>query len=435
MTEPVEFSAAAFGARRVGILLDAFVGLAGAADFLASVVDGLCRTAGAREVVFIMRTPPSLWSPRGLLVTASSLAKDILRRRRPSLPGRSIDPQTVLDQMVRDGLPKLPLFVVGSSNEALARLCEREGIDVVMPTPKALIGYRLPWVGYIFDFQHRYYRHFFNARALRYRDRQFDDTLRHASTVIVNARQVKVDAEHFHQPKALIVPLPFSAAPGAEWFKVDPVETAARYGVGRRYFIISNQFWVHKRHETAIAAFLRLAQQHADIELVCTGSTVDVRAPGHFPMLQAMIAQSGLAARIHILGLIPKLDQIALLRGAIAVIQPTAFEGGPGGGSVFDAVALGVQSIVSDLPVNREIEEHVTAFFPLDDIDALAAAMGRVADLPRAEPIGSDILIRRGDERRAAMGRALWDAADHAMAAHAARSSSIRGRDRRRVET
>lgn len=404
-------------ARRVGILVDGFADLAGAADFLVSLVDAMCRTADGRELVLVMRMPPPRWSPRGIAASLVKLAKDVVRGRRPTLPPRPSDPQAVVDRMVREGLRRLPLYSVAATPDALAALCEREGIDVVMPPHYALSGYRRPWVGYIFDFQHRFYPQFFTPRILRHRDRQFDDTLRQASTVIVNARQVKVDAERFHEPTARIVPLPFSAAPDPRWFETDPQAVRLRYGIAPRYFIISNQFWVHKRHEVAIAAFLRLAARRDDIELVCTGATDDWRVPDHFPRLQAMIAASDAARRVHILGLIPKQDQIALLRGSLAVVQPTAFEGGPGGGSVFDAVALGVRSIVSDLPVNREIKAHVTEYFPLDDVDALCAAMERVADLPPPVPVAQDELIRRGLERRAAMGRALWEAADHAVAA------------------
>lgn len=405
-------------ARRVGILVDGFADLAGAADFLASLVDAMCRTAGGRELVLVMRMPPSRSSPRGIIGVLFKLAKDVARGRRPTLPPKPADPQVVVERMMREGLRRLPLYTVASSHHALAALCEHEGIDVVMPPHYALTGYQRPWVGYIFDFQHRFYPHFFTPRILRHRNRQFDDTLRQASTVIVNAQQVKADAERFHRPSARIVPLPFSAAPDPRWFDADPQAVRQRYGIAPRYLMISNQFWVHKRHEVAIEAFLRIAARRDDIELVCTGATDDWRVPDHFSCLQAMIAASSAAPRVHILGLIPKQDQIALLRGSLAVVQPTAFEGGPGGGSVFDAVALGVRSIVSDLPVNREIEAHVTEYFPLDDVDALASAMERVADLPPLVPIKADELIRRGAERRAAMGRALWEAADHAMTAH-----------------
>lgn len=406
-------------ARRVGILIDGYADLAGASDFLVSLVDAMCRTADGRELVLVMRMPPPRRSLRGIAASFMKLVKDVVRGQRPTLPPQSADPYVVVDRMVSEGLRRLPFHIVASSADALAALCDRENIDVVMPPHYALKGYRRPWVGYIFDFQHRFYPHFFAPRILRHRNRQFDDTLRQASTVIVNARQVKADAERFHKPSARIVPLPFSAAPHPRWFDTDPQAVQARYGIAPRYFIISNQFWVHKRHEVAIEAFLRLAALRDDIDLVCTGATDDWRVPGHFPRLQAMIAASDAAARVHILGLIPKQDQIALLRGSLAVVQPTAFEGGPGGGSVFDAVALGVRSIVSDLPVNREIEAYVTEFFPLDDVDALSAAMNRVADLPPRVQIAPDELIRRGDQRREAMGRALWNAVDHAVAVSA----------------
>ena len=63
------------------------------------------------------------------------------------------------------------------------------------------------------------------------------------------------------------------------------------------------------------------------------------------------------------LGFIPKPDQIRLMREAVAVVQPTLFEGGPGGGSIYNAIALGRPVIVSDLPVNREIESSGDSLF------------------------------------------------------------------------
>lgn len=403
------------GARRVGILVNRFHDLAGATDFLVSLVDAMCRSADGRELVLIIRSQPPLWSPRRLASTAFKIAKNLKGLRWPKFPANAENPEETIDRLVREGLRRLPLYTVPASNKALEQLCAQQGIDVVLPTHFALSGYRRPWVGYIFDFQHRYYPHFFGAFTRKLRDLQFGRMLRDASTVIVNARQVKIDAESFHAARAKIVPLPFSASPDPRWFDADPVEVRRRYGIGPKYFIISNQFWVHKRHEVAIQAFLQLAEARTDIELVCTGSTNDWRVPDHFARLSEMISSSGFASRVHILGLIPKADQIALLRDSLAVVQPTAFEGGPGGGSVFDAVAFGVRSIVSDLPVNREIEEHVTEYFPLDDIDALAAAMVRVAAMPAAMRVEKDELIRRGEGRRMAMGKVLWAAADHAL--------------------
>lgn len=91
-----------------------------------------------------------------------------------------------------------------------------------------------------------------------------------------------------------------------------------------------------------------------------------------------MIFELGIDQKVRILGLIPKVDQIALMRGSLALIQPTLFEGGPGGGAVYDAVGLGVPCIVSDIDVNREIDEDAVCFFKTGDADDLFMAMNTI---------------------------------------------------------
>jgi glycosyltransferase involved in cell wall biosynthesis len=273
----------------------------------------------------------------------------------------------------------------------------------------------MPWLGYLFDFQHRHLPQFFDEEAVRYRDQLFRRMLTQADAVVVNARDVKNDAErYFPGLTERLFALPFSAAPKAEWLTADVGAARRVHGVGTRYFLVANQFWVHKRHEVAIEAFARLAASHSDLELVLTGATDDIRTPTRLQDIRDFIARLGLSRRIHILGLIPKTEQIALLRGAVAVIQPTSCEGGPGGGSVFDAVALGVPSVVSDIPVNREIAEHVSAYFPLDDVGALTTAMEAMLAAPRLAP-DPRVLQAAGAARRTAMGERIWAAAEAAV--------------------
>ena len=206
-----------------------------------------------------------------------------------------------------------------------------------------------------------------------------------------------------------------SASANRAWFDQDIEKVCNTYGVGERYFIISNQFWLHKRHEVAIQAFARLEKKHPEVNLVLTGANWDSRVRGRIDDIRRLIDDLGLKNRIHILGQIPKLDQVALLRGSIAVIQPTAFEGGPGGGSVFDAVALGVPCVLSDIPVNREIEELVTAYFPLDDANALAFCLCEVLENPGSKPHVTD-LFSEGRARRFRQGQVIWQVADLALA-------------------
>ena len=118
----------------------------------------------------------------------------------------------------------------------------------------------------------------------------------------------------------------------------------------------------------------------------------------------------GLVDNLKVLGMIAKKEQIGLMRGAVAVLQPTLFEGGPGGGSVYDAVSLGVPAIVSDIPVNRELNEPAVSMFPAGDHKRLAEAMIHCLGNPVLRNVDRDSLIARGIARRKLCGMALLDA-------------------------
>jgi glycosyltransferase involved in cell wall biosynthesis len=110
-----------------------------------------------------------------------------------------------------------------------------------------------------------------------------------------------------------------------------------------------------------------------------------------------------------LLGLIPRLDQIEIMKNACAVIQPSLFEGGPGGGSVTAALALDVPSICSDIPVNRELEGERVTFFKASDASDLAEKM-RAALLVKPVRRSAKELLALGRKRRVECGKVLWDA-------------------------
>lgn len=68
-----------------------------------------------------------------------------------------------------------------------------------------------------------------------------------------------------------------------------------------------------------------------------------------------------------------KASQIALIRAATAVIQPSKFEGR--GAIVEEATLLGAQLLCSDLPVHRELHAPGALFFSADGVEELAELM------------------------------------------------------------
>jgi glycosyltransferase involved in cell wall biosynthesis len=151
----------------------------------------------------------------------------------------------------------------------------------------------------------------------------------------------------------------------------------------------------------------------ADIHIVCTGKMEDYRFPDHIRGLRDEVRGLGIEERVHCLGHIPKADQIVIMKGALAVLQPTLFEGGPGGGAVYDAISLGVPAILSDIPVNREIEgEENLFYFVAGSAEDLTKKIKVFLKTEIRRP-AKEKLIESGEKRSRLMGKRLLEAVNY----------------------
>ncbi len=292
------------------------------------------------------------------------------------------------------------------------------GADVVLPfmylPPPEFDKIGPPWVGYLFDFQHRYYPQFFTDQDRRSRDYEAAWMLHRPKHVVTNGQAVIDDSVRFFgEFPAQVHVLPFCPSPQPGWLESDD-DVRAKYGLDRPYFMISNQFWIHKDHGTAFRAFAHFIQGGGDALLVCTGDVTDYRFPDYFGQLQALLIELKIDTRVRILGRIPKLDQINLIKTAIAMVQPTLFEGGPGGGAAYDAIAVGVPVIASDIPINREMDTGEVAYFAAGNSEALSSEMRARSEAAHVRP-ENKILWEQGLERRRRFGRMVLDLARQSM--------------------
>jgi glycosyltransferase involved in cell wall biosynthesis len=189
-----------------------------------------------------------------------------------------------------------------------------------------------------------------------------------------------------------------------DWFDVSPPVVQAKYRIGSNFVMVCNHFWKHKDHATAFRAFAHLVRvdHFRDCQLVCTGDPVDFRDPHHFPKLMSLASDLGIADRLHVLGLITKSDQLALLRGCRALWQPTRYEGGPGGGACYEAIGIGTPTVLSDIQINREIAEGYVAHFSAGSPDDLVAkTVELLMDAP--ETPSPDEALAAGRERLKAL--------------------------------
>ena len=310
--------------------------------------------------------------------------------------------------------------------EGKLHVLQRIKADVVLPV--LMNGFPpscpIPWVGYLFDFVYKYHTHLYTKEFCLYTDINYATTLLHAKAVIVNSKATCNDLYKFiPYAKAKVYSLPFAPYTNEHIYKAAVAEGSItdKYKIKQPYFIISNQFWLHKSHETAFEALriLRNDLGQKNITIVCTGRMTDLSGTDERKkQLLQFVAGLDLAEQIHFLGHIPKVDQLALMLRSVAVLQPTLFEGGPGGGAVYMAVANGVPAIVSDIEVNREIQnESLVSFFKASDPKDLASKMKAALSTER-EHVPYEVLSLKNQERLTLLGDTLIDCIEFTIQAY-----------------
>ncbi len=233
-------------------------------------------------------------------------------------------------------------------------------------------NYRL--ISWIPDFQHKFYPQLFKKTNLYFREQRFKNILCHTDGLILSSYNAKSHLDRFYKyrPTLPIQILQFISF--IKDLKITAPETLSnKYPLDKPYFLVSNQFYEHKNHITVLRAIEIVKQKNTELRVFFTGKTEDYRNAAFFPSLQKFIIDHNLTEQASILGLIPREDQLALLKGSLAVIQPSKFEGWST--VVEDAKTLQHQVIASDLPVHLEQLNERGHFFGEDSHQGLAEQM------------------------------------------------------------
>lgn len=292
---------------------------------------------------------------------------------------------------------------------SLNKILKKLKIDFIFPiSTMNRLKITTPQLLYLTDCQHKYFPEFFGEFHKNYCDEMFNKTVKTNKIIIVNANSVKDDLIKFYNanPDKIFV-LPFAPIVMPEFLE-DNSYLIMKYNLPKRYFIISNQFWLQKDHETAFRAFAKLVaiEEYKDLQLICTGKMQETRHPPHIEYLKQLIVDLGMQDKIRCLGFIPKVEQIEIMKSSQAVIQPTIFEGGPGGGSIWNAVSLGIPSIISDIKTNLEIQDDTVTFFKTKDPADLCEKMQTILATPKI-PISKEVLLENSNDNRNKLGKLL----------------------------
>ena len=178
---------------------------------------------------------------------------------------------------------------------------------------------------------------------------------------MVNSKYTLNKIKSLYKFKTKLVCIPF--LPNLINYKKYSINIKKRFNIKNKFFLICNQFWKHKNYEFAFRVFEVLSKR-SNFQLVCTGTKYNrLSNKIYFNSLikkyQSVIEEK----KIMILGNVNKKEQISLIRKCEAVIQPTLYEGGPGGFSTYEAIYFKKKVFLSDIKINKEINNPYVKFF------------------------------------------------------------------------
>jgi glycosyltransferase involved in cell wall biosynthesis len=267
-------------------------------------------------------------------------------------------------------------------------------LGVALPLPPRL-GAR--WAGWVPDFQHRYLPELFPEDEMARREKNIALLAESAPRLVSSSATAAADFIRWfpqHSQKSRVVR--FATFPEATW---DAPLGQPLPAVPARFFLVCNQFWTHKNHLLLFKAADILRQRGREVQIVCTGELDDFRDRSYAQQVHEVLRTTGLRDRVTLVGRVPRRVQIELMRRALAIIQPSLFEGWST--VVEDARALGRPLLLSDLAVHREQDPPCATYFPATDADALAATMEEAWEhfAPGPDP-AAELAARAAAEQR-----------------------------------
>lgn len=247
--------------------------------------------------------------------------------------------------------------------------------ECLFPTEAARIPFckSIHWFA---DFQHKYYPEYFTEEEQIIRENYFQTVACSSNPLVLSSKDAEVDFRKFYgggKKNVYVVPFVSYIENEVKCSQEDIELVIRKYSLYNiTYVVVMNQFWQHKNHIIVFEAIKKLLECYPDtkIQFVFTGMMEDYRTPDYIDRLKKLIDNPIIASHIKMLGFISRGEQIAIMKNAAFVIQPSLFEGW--GTVVEDSKVLDKTILLSDIPVHREQMNEKCILFDPHDPTALA---------------------------------------------------------------
>ncbi|WP_426584525.1 glycosyltransferase [Mucilaginibacter sp. R-33] len=255
-----------------------------------------------------------------------------------------------------------------------------KALDAVFPYYKSeqqsAAKKKIYWVA---DFQEHFAPEFFSKDDIASRLQNQQEIQASAGHLIVSSNTALGHFKSiFPQHTVNVNVLPFAVA-HPPYQDINIKLLLEKYQLSARYFICPNQFWKHKNQLVVLKAVKELKAKGIEITVAFTGNTTDYRNPHYFTEMKAFVEDNNIGNNIKFLGFIDRRDQLQLMNNAIAIIQPSLFEGWST--VVEDAKLMNKFLLVSDIEIHREqLVSSSAHFFDPYNVNQLAQLLQQFSE-------------------------------------------------------
>ncbi len=258
----------------------------------------------------------------------------------------------------------------------LSIICLLNRIGYAFPNPDNRICrfLHLKGINWVPDYQHYHFREFFSEEEYSSRRNTDVSTYETVYPLVLSSYACLDDFRKYcSKDKQNVYVVPFVSYIESEIRGIDDdylKSVCDKYGIAPfGYIMTANQFWKHKNHKVVLEALRLISDKMEDgAKIVFTGQLSDYRDGGYIDSIRDLLASEEIAPKSICTGFIDRREQLALMKGARFLIQPSLFEGW--GTVLEDAKVLDKSVLLSDIPVHREQQnDKCTLFDPYDADD------------------------------------------------------------------
>ncbi len=223
------------------------------------------------------------------------------------------------------------------------------------------------------DLQHKIYPQYFSWTSRWLRDFRIKKMLKNAPDLVLSSRDTLSHFKKFYKfsPQLRLHILPFCVVNNNKLTDFNIL--GEKYAISKDYFIVSNQFYEHKNHFLLLKSVRALKERGIESLLYLTGKFENYNKPGYIEQLSAFIKENRLEDSVIILGIIPREEQLSLIKHSIALIQPSKFEGW--NTSIEAAKSFGATVVCSNIDVHTAQLGENAYYFDRDNPIELSVLM------------------------------------------------------------